>query len=68
MLHVSGDSSEMKLEHSGLSLMRPEEFCSHHERVVREQSSIFINLTEAEKIVIQSLTFLEQKTNEEEEL
>lgn len=57
MLHLSGESSEQRPDNSRSSLMAASEFCSYYKRP-NENSNVFINLTEAEKILVQSWCFL----------
>ena len=57
----------MRADPSRFSLMAASQFCSYYKRP-DESSSLFINLTEAEKILIQSWCFLEQNCNDDEEL
>jgi hypothetical protein len=63
--HMYGDSNEIKVEEPANSIIPEEEFSSHVKRP-KETCNFFINLTEAERVLIQASSFLELNANLDE--
>jgi hypothetical protein len=60
--HIYADSNEIKVEEPANAIIPEEEFCSYVRRP-KETCNFFINLTEAERVLIQASSFLELNAN-----